>query len=65
VGGVVALDDVAEGAVDSGGDVARDSHMVQQARQVAVVVGGVVLGDAVVEEDEVARRPGRILNRST
>ncbi|NUK62092.1 hypothetical protein HRW10_33560, partial [Streptomyces lunaelactis] len=64
VGGLVALDDAAEFAVDTDRDIAGDRHPVQQTRQVAVVVRRVVLGAAVVEQDQVgqlAQRFGEIL----
>lgn len=53
----VALDGVALLALDADRDVTGDGHPVQAARQAVVVVDGVVLGDAVVEEDELVRGP--------
>jgi hypothetical protein len=58
----VALDRVALLALDADRDVTGDGHPVQAARLVVVVVDGVVLGDAVVEQDQLAgdqRRAGR------
>ena len=53
----VAGEGVAAPPVDTDGHVAVDRHAVQQARQVVVVVGRVVLGGAVVPDHDVARLP--------
>src|SRR5690242_2476560 len=57
VRGVVALDHVAVPAAHAGRGVARDRDAVEAAWLVAVVVRCVVLGDPVVEHDEVTRLP--------
>src|SRR6266705_2049365 len=55
--GRVAFEDPAGRTVDADRHVAGHGHPGEPARQVAVVVRGVVLGDPVVEHDHVARRP--------
>ena len=58
VRGGVALAGVAALPVDPDGDVPGDGDAVRFPRGPVVVVDGAVLGDAVVEHDELAGFPG-------
>jgi hypothetical protein len=51
---------VAVASVDADREVAGDGHSVEPARQVVVVVDRVVLGDPVVEQDQLVRRPAML-----